>query len=323
MTEHHYYLRHVCNNVNTRWNNETLKNLVWTVASATQERKFNATFELIENVNRDAHQYLKDVPKDKWALTFDEGYRYETMTTNVSECFNGVLKGVGSLPITAMVKYTWFKLNAYFDDHHNKSIAQLNSGKKWCKYALDIFMRNKVKAEHHRVTRLSAQQQSYQVDTPHNLGTVRHGDHTHRVNLLQRTCTCQKWKLYKIPCSHVIAVCIKYWHDAKQYIDPCYSMNTLFRSYAPVFLVLKDGLSWPNPKETRRVVPNPWLIREKGHPVSTRIRNEMNEGEKQLRTTPWNEGGRKVQCGLCDQEGHNRRTCPKWNKVPTSGGLVD
>ena len=106
MTEHRYCLRHLCSNVNTRWKNENLKNLVWRAASATQERKFNATFDLIENVNRDAYQYLKDVPKEKWALTFDKGYRYGAMTTNVSECFNGVLKGARSLPITAMVKYT-------------------------------------------------------------------------------------------------------------------------------------------------------------------------------------------------------------------------
>ena len=104
MIEHHYCLRHLCSNVNTRWNNETLKNLVWRAASATQERKFNATFKLIENVNRDTHQYLKDVPKDKWALTFDKGYCYGAMTINVSECFNGVLKGAHNLPIMAMVK---------------------------------------------------------------------------------------------------------------------------------------------------------------------------------------------------------------------------
>ena len=107
------------------------------------------------------HQYLKDVPKDKWALAFDKGYHYGAMTTNVFECFNGVLKGAHSLPITVMVKYTWFKLNAYFNNRRNKSIAQLNSGKKWCKYALDIFMRNKDKAERHKMTRLSTQQQSY------------------------------------------------------------------------------------------------------------------------------------------------------------------
>ena len=260
MTEHRYYLHHLCNNVNTRWNNETLKNLVWRAASATQERKFNATFDLIENVNRDALQYLKDVPKEKWALTFDKGYRYGAMTTNVFECFNGVLNGVRSLPIMAMVKYIWFKPNAYIDDRCNKSIAQLNLRTKWCKYALDIFMRNKVKAEHHRVMRLSTQQQSYQVDTPHNPGNAGNGDHTHGVNLLQRTCTCQKWKLYKIPCSHVIAVCIRYRHDAEQYIDPCYSMDALFWSYALVFPALKDRLSWLDPKETRRVLPNPRLV---------------------------------------------------------------
>ena len=129
MTKHHYCLHHLCSNVNTRWNNKTLKNLVWRAASATQERKFNATFKLIENVNQAVHQYLKDVPQDKWALAFDKGYCYGAMTTNVSECFNGALKGARSLCIMAMVKYTWFKLNAYFDDRRNKSIAQLNLGK--------------------------------------------------------------------------------------------------------------------------------------------------------------------------------------------------
>ena len=124
--------------------------------------------------------------------------------TNVSECFNGVLKGARSLPIMTMVKYTWFKLNTYFDDRRNKSIAQLNSRKKWCKYALDIVMKNKAKVEHHKVTRLSAQQQSYQVDTLHNPRTIGHGDHTHGINLLQRTCTCQEWKLYKIPYVHML-----------------------------------------------------------------------------------------------------------------------
>ena len=45
-------------------------------------------------------------------------------------------------------------------------------------------MRNKAKVEHHRVMRLSVQQQSYQVDTLHNPGTGGHRDHTYGVNLL-------------------------------------------------------------------------------------------------------------------------------------------
>ena len=215
--------------------------LVWSntfqsLANATQEQKFSATFRLIENLKQEVHQYLNDVPKEKWALAFGEGYHYRAMTTNVSECFNGVLKGAHSLPITAMVKYTFFKLNAYFDGRRDKSIEQLNSGKKWCKYTLDIFMRNKAKEEYHRVTRLSTQQHSNQVDTPHNPRSTGRGYHTHEINLMQRTCTCEKWKLCKIPCSHVIVVCSRYQHDAEQYINPCYSVSALFCSYAPIFL---------------------------------------------------------------------------------------
>nr|POE60262.1 putative callose synthase 8 [Quercus suber] len=49
----------------------------------------------------------------------------------------------------------------------------------------------------------------------------------------------------------------------------------------------------------------------------------MDKGGRRPRTIPWKEGGRKVQCGLCDQEGHNRRTCLKLNEIPTSGGLAE
>ena len=47
-------------------------------------------------------------------------------------------------------------------------------------------MRNKKKVEHHKVTRLSVQQQSYQLDTPYSPGTASGGggDHIYVVNLL-------------------------------------------------------------------------------------------------------------------------------------------
>ena len=55
--------------------------------------------------------------------------------------------------------------------------------------------------------------------------------------------------------------------------------------------MLKDRLLWPDPEETQRVLPNPRLIQEKGRPILTQNRNEMDEGGKWPRTTPWKEGG--------------------------------
>ena len=99
-------------------------------------------------------------------------------------------------------------------------------------------------------------------------------------------------------------------------------MSHRFHSYEPVFQPLKDRLAWPDPEETRVVMPNPHLIRNKGRPKSTRIRNEMDENDRELPTSLWIENGPKSRCGLCRQEGHNRRTCPTRNAESTSGGAA-
>ena len=50
------------------------------------------------------------------------------MTSNMAECFNKVLKGVRALPVTAIVQYTFEKLNVYFQKYTEKTekeIAQM------------------------------------------------------------------------------------------------------------------------------------------------------------------------------------------------------
>ena len=78
-------------------------------------------------------------------------------------------------------------------------------------------------------------------------------------------------------------------------------MNALFHSYALVFPALKDRF-WKIDyhgrilKKLEGLSLTPRLIQEKGRPISTRIRNEMDEGEKRPRTTPWKEGGGGGRC---------------------------
>ena len=107
--------------------------MVWRAASANQVWKFEATLELIRNVKPAAHRYLEAENKEKWTLAHNGGRRYGAMTTNLSEFFNGVLKGAHSLPITAMVRFTFFKVNSYFDARHNLTLDQLEVGQEWCK----------------------------------------------------------------------------------------------------------------------------------------------------------------------------------------------
>ena len=87
-----------------------------------QVRKFEATLELIRNVKLAAHKYLEAEDKQKWTLAHDGGCRYRAMTTNLSESFIGVLKSARSLPIKALVRFTFFKVNSYFDAHRNLTL---------------------------------------------------------------------------------------------------------------------------------------------------------------------------------------------------------
>ena len=66
------------------------------------------------------YTYLMSKDLDKWTQSHDGGRRYKAMTTNISECFNGVLKGAHGLPIAAMVEFIWCKLVAYFHNRLNK-----------------------------------------------------------------------------------------------------------------------------------------------------------------------------------------------------------
>nr|POF02057.1 b3 domain-containing transcription factor vrn1 [Quercus suber] len=165
-----------------------------------------------------------------------------------------------------------------------------------------LFEANQEKAKRHMVRRMSAQHRLYTVETQSSLLRIGGGAHTHRVSLMDRTCTCGKWEANKIPCSHLIAVCAKYNHDATEFMDRFYRVSERYQSYEPIFQPLKDRLEWPEPAERRKVMPNPRLIREKGRPKSTRIRNEMDDEDRELPTSLWIENGPKSKCGLCRQE---------------------
>ena len=125
----------------------------------THEAKFESIMQTIKDVEINAlrsvdpqhpriacympYTYLMSEDLDnKWTQSHDGGRHYRAMTTNISECFNGVLKGVRGLPIVAMVKFTWCKLVAYFHDRHKEIIFDLSQGKVWSDYAMGIYTKN-------------------------------------------------------------------------------------------------------------------------------------------------------------------------------------
>ena len=82
-----FCMRHLASNFNTKFKDKTIKDLMDTIG----------------RINVEARNWLEHISLEKLALSHDGGRRYEIMTTNMTEVFNGILKGARNLPITVLV----------------------------------------------------------------------------------------------------------------------------------------------------------------------------------------------------------------------------
>ena len=95
----------------------------------------------------------------------------------------------------------------YFNDRCNNTQVNLEEGQVYSKHVMGIFEKYAEKPLLHIVTEVTREDGTISVRTPMNPNSINRGNHIQIVKLLDRTCSCGKWQLHKIPCSHVIASC--------------------------------------------------------------------------------------------------------------------
>nr|XP_023898745.1 uncharacterized protein LOC112010632 [Quercus suber] len=259
--------------------------------------------------------YLMSKFVDMWTPSHDGGRCFGAMTTNISECFNSVLKGTRGLPIAALVEFTWNKLVQYFHDRRKEYHFEFSESKKWSAYALSTWGGNKRKYEKHYLKPFSNEELIFQVVTQLNTCSVGGGNHSYEVRLQERTCSCGKWQNIGIPCSYAIRVCDYLHIYSTTYIHPCYGLNNALNTYEHAFVVPKSQSLWRDHIRPKWL-PNPALLRAKGRPVKSRIRNEMDGVRNKDRELGWRvedadliESQPKQTCGLCHASRHNRKKC--------------
>ena len=108
----------MASNFNTQFNDKFLKSLALKVGYAYQDRKLEKILDCLKEAElkfskdpnpniakKKLYSYLMKEDLEMWTLSHDGGYRCGAMTTNMSDCFNGVLKGAHGLPISTLVDY--------------------------------------------------------------------------------------------------------------------------------------------------------------------------------------------------------------------------
>ncbi|XP_073060175.1 uncharacterized protein [Primulina eburnea] len=229
--------------------------------------------EAIKQKNILAHRYLAGIEKEKWSLAHDGGWRRGVMTTNMSECLNSVLKGARRLPISAIVHLTLQRCVQYFIERVTRGARMVQENQMWSDYAFWKYDKWARKSSEHRVAKYDVRDQTASVAT---VGRPSRGQHMQVVKLATSDCSCGKWKIFGIPCSH--AICTAKWHslDPTTLVRPWYNISEYLATYEGRFQPLADERYWdPPPFE---LLHNP-VRRERrrvGRDRTTRLRNEMD-----------------------------------------------
>ena len=219
------------------------------------------------------------------------------MTTNISEVFNSVLKGARSLPVTALVQLTFFRLTGYFVARRELGANRLTSADRFTLYVDAQIQARVVKACSMEIMLYDHVQGLFHVKS-------RRG-RTHRLNLHEKKCTCGKTLIYGFLCRHMIAGCQHRCVDFRLFVEGYYTTQSYYDTWASLFHPIFNEDEWllyGGPT----IVPLDSMQRM----GSVRLRSNWLHNEMDVR-----EGKTPITCGLCKQLGHKRRSCKNRNQV--------
>ncbi|KAI3779089.1 hypothetical protein L2E82_08571 [Cichorium intybus] len=298
---HRFCLRHIRSNLMKKYNNMSLKRFCWAMGSTTQKRKFVKYIKEIKSINPEAWQYLRQIHKSQWCLLYDANHRWGFLTTNISESMNNALRGARQLPIRACIDLTFNRTVQLFRKH---SANAMNCNTPLPSRMWRLFHKRETRAQSHSLTEFDYNEGVYRIVTKFQINEK--GGNTQTVHYFQHTCTCGKWQMERLPCSHALAVCRYRGDNPLSIVNTVYTTVTYKQQYNYAFAPLSHVDYW---------LESDWKIEadysklsvSRGRRRSNRFRNEMDVRHPD----------EPRRCGLCHQPGHNRRNCsnsqPRYN----------
>ncbi|XP_057738164.1 uncharacterized protein LOC130955342 isoform X1 [Arachis stenosperma] len=292
-----FCIRHLAANFALNFKSKDARRALVNAAYAKTGFEFQYYFELMKSENSEMCTWANRCPLELWTQHRDEGRRYGHMITNLSECVNDVLKGIRNLPITSLVRSTYYRLAELFVSKGKEAEAQLAAGQQFSHVLTKAIEKNREASGQMNVHLYDRENLEFTVSEAASTGGYNFG--AYRVSLKERRCDCGYFQALHYPCKHVLIACASQRIDWTTYVDSVYRMSSVFNVYKMVFSAPPHEDHWPM-YEGPRVVPDPSLMRAtQGRPPSTRLRKNMDEFDE----------GQPKRCGLCRQPGHTRSKC--------------
>jgi len=316
---HHWCMRHFAANFWRRQRKKDVADKLKELCNKRTEREFNETMAELEKMLNQAGKAWLDQQmenKAKWALAYDEGgFRYGIMTTNSSESFNRVFKGVRSLPVSGIVEFSFRKCNEYFVKRYGLALRNEEELGRWGKAAHEYLKEAEELAKQQVAEAYGRDMLVFCVRARGgtNLGGERFGGRTYRVDLDKVECSCNVPQIMHAPCSHMITSC---WlrgfdHTVAPYMSPLYLRANTLKVWEKSFEPYLDESQWP-PYYGEDYAPYPDLKKVgKGRRKKKRLKGDMDNmkgyGADMYGGGDFDEERAQNLCSICKNPGHNAR----------------
>ncbi|XP_015163294.1 uncharacterized protein [Solanum tuberosum] len=244
---HRLCTRHLKSNFQSKFPNKDLSRLMWRAASAHQVRKFESLMWQIREENVEAHEYLMEIPLDKWTVSHDGGKRWGVLTTNLSESFNGVLKKARGLPVIAMVRLSLEQTIERYTRRSQIAHQLAEQNELWTGRFKIKWKKNYESSKRHFVFYWNIPTGIYEVRSIQVDGT---GGNPYCVSLNERKCDCGKWVNLHFPCSHVMKVTDRMGGLARNFVSEHFTIESYVATYSGSFSPIGHEAYWPSPSFT-------------------------------------------------------------------------
>ncbi|KAK0599158.1 hypothetical protein LWI29_002843 [Acer saccharum] len=309
---------HFGENMKKRFHRKDVADIMDNAARSYCEIQYDRHMEELRRLHKGAYDYAIDAGPHKWSRVHCPQRRYRLMTTNVAECINSCLKFARQLPLMTLAEFIRNMLQKWFHDRHTNARS----------------MRHRLTDAAHLVILKRVEKYSYMTvnAVDWNIFSVRHKGKQWTVDLARKTCTCNKFQMDFLPCSHALAAarymtpsiycfivpkresnCVHCCRERNvDFTSLCadyYKRETLIDAYSVPIMPVGHPSSWVVPSDiTSRVVLNPRAKRQSGRPMEGR---HVSSSERITTQS----------CRRCGQPGHNSRKCsnpPMVNEGPST-----
>ena len=313
--EHRYCVRHLHNNFKQKFPGRSLKDKLWCCARTTTIDRYAEYMESIKAENPQAYDWLAQIPAHHWSRShFQLDNKCDILLNNMCEAFNRSIVFARQQGILVMLEM----IREYL-------MRRIQSKREEC----ELWRYLKITPNANKLLNKfriwsGGCYSAYAGYNQYEINTV--SGHKFSVDLNTRTCGCRRWDLTGIPCHHAICAMNRNGVDPVDYVDVVYSVKTYRACYSGIVYPMNGEAQWT---KTGHVVTPPFVQKQPGRPKLKRKHdgNDLQEREEVhgVGATLARNSQMTVRCSVCNQAGHNRRTCKKasTSRSEADGGAAD